>query len=88
MKIELTCGLLPLFKRLITKFEVADFQTKCVEVGDLEGYRILECVKQTKNVHYVESFMRHCGMRQREVDWWVKTLPHSFFSRVETSYGK
>lgn len=83
MKISLVCSLLPLFKRLITEFEVAEFQTKCIEAKDLEGYRILECVKQTKNVHYVESFMRHCGMKQKEIDLWIKILPNSYFSKVE-----
>lgn len=81
MRLKLTCGLLPLFKQLITKFEVADFQTKCKDFEDFEGYRILECVKQTKNIHFVEAFMRHCGMQQGEVDRWIKLLPNSLFSK-------
>lgn len=87
MRLELTCGLLPLFKQLTTKFEVFDLQAKCMDREDLEGYRILECVKQTKSLHYVEAFMRHCGIHQAEAERWVRLLPNSLFSKVE-SCGK
>lgn len=77
---------LPLIKALIVDKRVAELQHECKLEGDFEGISILECVKQTKDLHWVHRFLHHCGISIEAADSLIRDLPSAVFSKNGGAY--